>query len=408
MQVHGRPRHRFIPACAGNTFPHPPTHYPTPVHPRLCGEHAILGNRHGLSTGSSPPVRGTHLKRQRLNDLHRFIPACAGNTWRTTTTASLLAVHPRLCGEHGEAIRPLAPRTGSSPPVRGTLSGRQIHALQCRFIPACAGNTCVCAMAQSTLTVHPRLCGEHTAERTTPQRSTGSSPPVRGTPRGICPHLLTPRFIPACAGNTSSRPSSAHPKSVHPRLCGEHESLTRFSGGLIGSSPPVRGTQRSTTTAACKYRFIPACAGNTCYNVKILHCMPVHPRLCGEHPPFSRTPGMRTGSSPPVRGTRGEDDGAIEGFRFIPACAGNTHPRCARYSRHTVHPRLCGEHLPTSLASASNCGSSPPVRGTHPDVRHEAVAWRFIPACAGNTPPLPWDDVAQTVHPRLCGEHSCV
>ena len=51
----------------------------------------------------------------------RFIPACAGNTERTSFSEALTTVHPRLCGEHNFWSEMDASEGGSSPPVRGTL-----------------------------------------------------------------------------------------------------------------------------------------------------------------------------------------------------------------------------------------------------------------------------------------------
>jgi hypothetical protein len=71
----------------------------------------------------------------------RFIPACAGNTWSPTTVSNHSPVHPRVCGEHAAGWEFDWVFVGSSPRVRGTprLPRRPIHCS--RFIPACAGNT---------------------------------------------------------------------------------------------------------------------------------------------------------------------------------------------------------------------------------------------------------------------------
>ena len=73
------------------------------------------------------------------------------------------------------------------------------------------------------------------------------------------------------------------------------------------------------------------------------------------------------GSSPRVRGTRKDGKAAPRLHRFIPACAGNTASALVKPCSRTVHPRVCGEHLP---------------RG-----RGGGAERRFIPACAGNTQP---------------------
>ena len=71
---------RFIPACAGNSPAHRRRPSPAPVHPRVCGE-LIRGRLScGLMGGSSPRVRGTRPLAHQPQRRHRFIPACAGNS----------------------------------------------------------------------------------------------------------------------------------------------------------------------------------------------------------------------------------------------------------------------------------------------------------------------------------------
>ena len=52
-----------------------------------------------------------------------------------------VTVHPRVCGEHGVRDGRAHNGVGSSPRVRGTLS-LAVWEVNCGwFIPACAGNT---------------------------------------------------------------------------------------------------------------------------------------------------------------------------------------------------------------------------------------------------------------------------
>ena len=164
-----------------------------------------------------------------------------------------------------------------------------------RFIPACAGNTL--------------------SQGDSRYRSSGSSPPVRGTPRPLAPPVAhrAYRFIPACAGNTTSRAD---------RTVGADQ---RFIPACAGN------TARTNLGITGGYqRFIPACAGNTSLERRLATvAWPVHPRLCGEHDSesVSRSCSNRiiAGSSPPVRGTPRHRLGHCLAFdRFIPACAGNT------------------------------------------------------------------------------------
>ena len=136
---------RFIPACAGNTRRLRPAPRPVAVHPRVCGEHTVEPGQ--------------------ADDRAGFIPACAGNTSDRADRCATPPVHPRVCGEHDDQIDRIMPTPGSSPRVRGTrrVQSRRDH--QRRFIPACAGNTGRTALWRHLLAVHPRVCGEHGRRR---------------------------------------------------------------------------------------------------------------------------------------------------------------------------------------------------------------------------------------------------
>ena len=275
---------------------------------------------------------------------------------------------------------------GSSPRVRGTRNGRLGRRKRRRFIPACAGNT---------RRTKPLTRSHH-----------GSSPRVRGTHVHTLRIFAKHRFIPACAGNTCRPPPASWRPAVHPRVCGEHATskqgrhrgfrfipacagnTTTFPKGgwsYSGSSPRVRGTRRPRAAGVGRGRFIPACAGNTTI------AAPSRIRFGG--------------SSPRVRGTHGPHARGGGRGRFIPACAGNTFRRWFGVRGLPVHPRVCGEHTLPMSGPAGAGGSSPRVRGTLDRFSTEGAYRRFIPACAGNTPPPPVSGASDAVHPRVCGEH---
>ena len=215
---------------------------------------------------------------------------------------------------------------------------------------------------------------------------------------------------------------------------------------MAGSSPRLRGTRAATRTLAERRRFIPAPAGNTSsrdagrslrrfipapagntpMHVGVPACDAVHPRACGEH----RHRRARRTASPVHPRACGEHASTASAQssakRFIPAPAGNTrqpsdarrhaavHPRaCGEHAlcdgivrrAHAVHPRACGEHGVSSAPSGSSAGSSPRLRGTP-----EASAARL--QSSGSSPRLRGTRAAErrpsrlhAVHPRACGEH---
>ncbi len=222
------------------------------------------------------------------------------------------------------------------------------------------------ARVQRPKTVHPRVRGEHGCGICSFFCPRGSSPRARGTLRQkplVQPHR---RFIPACAGNTLMIHLEASDQSVHPRVRGEHGNAGMSEQVITGSSPRARGTPVVTDNGAVNRRFIPACAGNTRVIRDQYTNKPVHPRVRGEHAYCWRDRMTESGSSPRARGTLLLTRRCHLLHRFIPACAGNT--------------RI------SASASALSRGSSPRARGTHYNAWLRYHETRFIPACAGNTP----------------------
>ena len=214
------------------------------------------------------------------------------------------------------------------------------------------------------------------------------------------------RFIPACAGNTTCNSPTTLPPSVHPRMRGEHPTTRGDGGNSGGSSPHARGTHFTAATTHHPLRFIPACAGNTGSWSARRSRGPVHPRMRGEHIHRDKERGQYVGSSPHARGTLAGSviDHAAE--RFIPACAGNTPPAWACGSGAAVHPRMRGEHETIEMVQKYAHGSSPHARGTRPYESQRPRLSRFIPACAGNTSLRTSPVPGHAVHPRMRGEHT--
>ena len=231
------------PRVRGTPSPPKPAHLQQPVHPRVCGELTYLRSKGWMVGGSSPRVRGTRASPVAAGIRRRFIPACAGNSSCGFGLKRWATVHPRVCGELVSRVR--APRTGagSSPRVRGTRRGEQAARVNNRFIPACAGNSVAHPGGAALAAVHPRVCGELVHPVRGAVRHCGSSPRVRGTPLRPAAAQFAQRFIPACAGNSSRRPTCARRWPVHPRVCGE-----------------LDGNENATLGPG---RFIPACAGNS-------------------------------------------------------------------------------------------------------------------------------------------------
>ena len=193
---------------------------------------------------------------------------------------------------------------GSSPQARGTQVIECICHIRLRFIPAGAGNTSMYHCSDSCAPVHPRRRGEHADNQPTMPSYPGSSPQARGTQRGPLLPVLSPRFIPAGAGNTARSDSEVPKEAVHPRRRGEHQDKMNKIAYKGGSSPQARGTPDKTRAETAEIRFIPAGAGNTHSYRPGCAGPAVHPRRRGEHPVRRHALLIAPGSSPQARGTR--------------------------------------------------------------------------------------------------------
>ena len=357
---------RFIPACAGNARHPASIRSWTTVHPRMRGERGSVCCTALMFSGSSPHARGTHGCVPCAADLHRFIPACAGNANFGQIAEEGDTVHPRMRGERHTASDGLKTRSGSSPHARGTPKEVRDYAVNKRFIPACAGNAAWRTLPPHGPSVHPRMRGERAKGLFPGAAKTGSSPHARGTLRFGQPHACGQRFIPACAGNAHRERREREHHAVHPRMRGERARRGARRGvgrrfipacagnahcrrkgisGCFGSSPHARGTPMKGPSQCVIWRFIPACAGNASW-------LSIGCRYTG-------------GSSPHARGTRCLIELVHDNNRFIPACAGNARLCRARLPTWPVHPRMRGERASIRSRTRSGIGSSPHARGTH-------------------------------------------
>ena len=222
-----RDRHntRFIPAYVGNTRRRRFPGECPPVHPRVCGEHPVPGSTSGRRGGSSPRMWGTQVRLEQVMHGLRFIPAYVGNTCERISREPTITVHPRVCGEHLDLGNLKSNEDGSSPRMWGTPNQAIAERMRSRFIPAYVGNTFPCGLLHHGSSVHPRVCGEHDSPRGPFTRIAGSSPRMWGTLNRLDLAELAGRFIPAYVGNTLGRERILRLHTVHPRVCGEHQEI---------------------------------------------------------------------------------------------------------------------------------------------------------------------------------------
>ena len=288
------------------------------------GEHFPGYETQSCKWGSSPHARGTLYQDRWRSGYAGIIPACAGNTQELEAASAGQRDHPRMRGEHISRKPPTNPTTGSSPHARGTLRGSVYSMVSGGIIPACAGNTGATSTTAPSRRDHPRMRGEHIVVIQTDTEKEGSSPHARGTlfPKAGCGGVYG--IIPACAGNTNASSTRSRPPGDHPRMRGEHIEPPGAADENRGSSPHARGTPCRARFRVVPPWIIPACAGNTPHFLGEFFLFRDHPRMRGEH--FTKIVGDlgTQGSSPHARGTLIRQLVRIVQTGIIPACAGNT------------------------------------------------------------------------------------
>ena len=149
--------------------------------------------------------------------------------------------------------------------------------------PAHAGNTHKSSIFSKALQDHPRPCGEHSLSAIKYLILIGSPPPMRGTQSKFLSKLSNAGITPAHAGNTENRPLYPDGVQDHPRPCGEHTVPKTTAAFVPGSPPPMRGTQSKFLSKLSNAGITPAHAGNTENRPLYPDGVQDHPRPCGEH-----------------------------------------------------------------------------------------------------------------------------
>ena len=234
----------IIPADAGSTLRHQEQDVHGGDHPRGCGEHRIGSWDDRSPLGSSPRMRGAHLRNQVKNLSDRIIPADAGSTTLSASNVAGVRDHPRGCGEHADFDSLYLSPAGSSPRMRGAQQTFRKAVAEVGIIPADAGSTEDSELGITAAEDHPRGCGEHLGAGPLGRSAGGSSPRMRGaqlTGTGLSWSLW---IIPADAGSTIQTILFFVESWDHPRGCGEHLLRSALDCLTEGSSPRMRGALR--------------------------------------------------------------------------------------------------------------------------------------------------------------------
>ena len=256
-------RARIIPAHAGQTHRMQRGFMAGPDHPRACGANVHTAYQLRFPAGSSPRMRGKRLHDRCHRQRGRIIPAHAGQTDCRFDGVAGSADHPRACGAN-QAPGNVSPSScGSSPRMRGKHVRGTLPEEYRRIIPAHAGQTRSGTGGHSSPTDHPRACGANMAGWLAGTDNIGSSPRMRGKRTGKVGGMGYLRIIPAHAGQTRSQSGLTYPATDHPRACGANNCCAVPEYPPCGSSPRMRGKRTAVAIARKIPRIIPAHAGQT-------------------------------------------------------------------------------------------------------------------------------------------------
>ena len=338
-----------------------------------------------VAMGSSPRVRGKAIDFAGAVEEYGIIPAGAGKSapplWRSTPTTD----HPRGCGEKKLQPEQRASTEGSSPRVRGKAFSVRVLAGVNGIIPAGAGKRRLPQNGETILEDHPRGCGEKIPPRSNRPPKRGSSPRVRGKVSGAVVWGHGHRIIPAGAGKRGRGGHRHGTGQDHPRGCGEKNHILTPLFWTAGSSPRVRGKVGDEGHVRVREGIIPAGAGKSIPFGGVVPGVWDHPRGCGEKASFPRRHANSSGSSPRVRGKVGRGSLLFFPEGIIPAGAGKRFARfCSRLAL-ADHPRGCGEKFFAMGLEPLLEGSSPRVRGKVGGAAGAVGTPLIIPAGAGKS-----------------------
>ena len=233
----------IIPAYAGSTTTSSAPPRASTDHPRIRGEHREY------------PAGGQHAR--------GIIPAYAGSTVVPIPGETLAWDHPRIRGEHAADPKGKIVVGGSSPHTRGAPGDELDENIAERIIPAYAGSTRKRCRAVSPRRDHPRIRGEHKEALQGSFAEAGSSPHTRGAQGSAAGQFRRGGIIPAYAGSTSSLSLLDAAGSDHPRIRGEHLTTVVNAPIVAGSSPHTRGARAHRCRPVVLCGIIPAYAGST-------------------------------------------------------------------------------------------------------------------------------------------------
>ena len=150
---------RSIPAYAGEPKARRRASRASRVYPRVCGGTLPRPAKPTTTQGLSPRMRGNLIAGPRRYDVHRSIPAYAGEPSRPCAPQPPSGVYPRVCGGTWACMGSVSGIGGLSPRMRGNHPATRAAGLRRRSIPAYAGEPHFQSARRFAISVYPRVCG---------------------------------------------------------------------------------------------------------------------------------------------------------------------------------------------------------------------------------------------------------
>ena len=243
--------------------------------------------------------------------------------------------------------RRLSLTSGSSPHTRGTRRSPSSG-------PCAAGD-------------HPRIRGEHDPKGTLLKDAGGSSPHTRGTPYVSPCSLLFARDHPRIRGEHGSRCRHQRPAAgIIPAYAGNTEIPGLSAVINSGSSPHTRGTRQSCHYQDCRYWDHPRIRGeHTSITNIAIKSLGIIPAYAGNTSHVILTARSSRGSSPHTRGTRWRCRSCPSRSWDHPCIRGEHAPAQRGYPHFRgIIPAYAGNTWSVRPSMLASSGSSPHTRGT--------------------------------------------
>ena len=331
------------------------------------------------------------------------IPAWAGETTRPRSRTADAGAHPRVGGGDVPTALETVTEQGPSPRGRGRRGRYPRRGDPGGPIPAWAGETEQVGHRIDEVGAHPRVGGGDLAPEPLAEGPLGPSPRGRGRrapPDGDRGHDGP---IPAWAGETTRTDTDGRHRGAHPRVGGGDSVHVSARVHARGPSPRGRGRHRLWVRESHIFGPIPAWAGETSRQNRLLKARWAHPRVGGGDVRRLTAIEATTGPSPRGRGRRPGPTRTAGTAGPIPAWAGETACMSARASTLAAHPRVGGGDTGCGCASLTYSGPSPRGRGRRQHRPAADPGGGPIPAWAGETRArlrMAW---TRRAHPRVGG-----